>query len=151
MRSVNCPQIITQYGSIYYTNCDNIANDMFHIKYIHRRMKIQTGWVLSNIVCCDKWDVDALADNFDNIDLDTLTIDGHALSETEHPQLADDPIFSPYLRTVEYRADCLKKALPNLNYVKLESIALSLGITSIQNGKRLKKSDLYNTIQATPM
>ena len=125
--------------------------DIENISSVKHVQKIKSGVVYDTIDYCDKWDVDQLADSFDNICISDLTIDGCSLNETTHSQLADDPIFSPLLRTIEFRTNALAKAIPKLSYAKMASIALSLGISNYQNGKKLKKTQLYDYIHAIPM
>ena len=142
--------------NIIFTNNASICADVRymrntkHVRVMKHCNKILTGYVIDDMDYCDKWDVDALGEQIEGVSLDDLTIDGHELNEVDHPQLADDPIYSPYLRTVEFRKQCIEQTKPNLSYSKVSAIALSLGITNIQNGKRLKKCELYDWIYAVP-
>lgn len=136
---------------ILFTSNDQIYSDLVCNTLTKHSQKIQTGYVFDSLDYCDKWDIAELEDNFDNINTTDLTINGCILDEKLHPQLADDPVFSPMLRTLEFRKQCIESSKPNMSYSKLAEIALSLGITHVQNGKRLKKNELYYTIQAIPI
>lgn len=136
---------------ILFNTDSNKDADIENMAGIKHSQKIKTGVVHDMIDYCDKWNVDQLADSFAEININDLTIGGCSLNEKKHPQLADDPIFSPLLRTLEFRKNAQERAIPKLSYAKMANVALSLGISNYQNGKKLKKTELYDHIHAIPM
>ena len=74
---------------VIFTKDSGFAQDMETLKNIKHSRVIQTGTVLDTLDYCDKWDIDALS-AFENIDIETLTIDGKALDEKKHPCLSEE-------------------------------------------------------------